>query len=148
MRLLPFTVAWSAIWLGQAIVDEVVAAGGKWLTYRNDRYGTTIDYPDFFAPQSPPESDDGREFKSADGADFIVSASYNALDFNLAKYHDFIVKNLDSGATVTSEAHGKNWFVISGTKGAGSFYERHLLSRAAQMTEDFVTSKPCGTTGF
>ena len=77
-----------------------------------------------------------------------MSASYNALDFNLAKYHDFIVKNLDSGATVTSEAHGKNWFVISGTKGAGSFYERHLLSRAAQMTEDFVTSKPCGTTGF
>jgi len=75
MRLLPFTVAWSAIWLGQAIVDEVVAAGGKWLTYRNDRYGTTIDYPDFFAPQSPPESDDGREFKSADGADFIVSVS-------------------------------------------------------------------------
>ena len=75
MRLLPFAVAWSAIWLGQAIVDEVVAAGGKWLTYRNDRYCTTIDYPDFFAPQPPPESDDGREFKSADGADFIVSVS-------------------------------------------------------------------------
>ena len=71
-----------------------------------------------------------------------MSASYNALDFNLAKYHDFIVKNLDPGATMTYEAHGKNWFVISGTKGADIFYERHVLSHAAQMTEDFVMSYP------
>jgi len=42
----------------------------NWLTYQNDRYGTTIDYPDLFKMQRPPDSDDGREFKSADGADF------------------------------------------------------------------------------
>src|ERR1700691_4049542 len=77
------------------------AAAGNWLTYHNDRYGTTIDYPDFFKAQPPPDANDGRAFKSADGADFAVYASYNALDFDLAKYRDFIIKNLDPGQVVT-----------------------------------------------
>jgi hypothetical protein len=65
------------------------AFAGDWLTYHNDRYGTTIDYPGSFKPQPEPDSDDGRAFKSAEGAKFLVSASYNALDFNVAKYRDF-----------------------------------------------------------
>ena len=116
------------------------ATADDWLTYQNDRYGTTIDYPDLFKMQRPPDSDDGREFKSADGADFTVSASYFALDFTVAKYHDFIVKNLDSGSVITYEARGKDWFVISGTAGDKIFYEKHLLSHG--MNEDFVMSYP------
>ena len=119
-----------------------IASADNWLTYHNDRYGTTIGYPDIFKPQRPPDSDDGLEFKSADGADFTDSAAYNALDFNLAKFRDFIVKNLDPGAAVTYESRWDIWFVISGTKGADIFYERHLLSHGAQMTEDFVISYP------
>ncbi len=118
------------------------AGAGNWLTYYNDRYGTTIEYPDIFVAQPPPDANDGRAFKSADGADFSVSALYNALDFTVAKYRDFIVKNLDPGSAVTYQASGGNWFVISGTKGADIFYERHLLSHGAQMTEDFVISYP------
>ncbi len=118
------------------------AGAGHWLTYRNDRYGTTIDYPDFFTAQPPPDSNDGRAFKSADRAAFSVYASYNALDFDVAKYRDFILKNLDAGATVTYQARGDNWFVVSGTKGADVFYERHMLSHAAQLTESFVISYP------
>ena len=118
------------------------AGGDNWLIYQNDRYGTTIDYPDRFKAQPPPDNNDGRAFKSADGANFSVSASYNAFDFDVAGYRDFIVKNLDPAAAVTYEAHGDNWFVISGTKGADIFYERHLLSHAAQMTENFVMSYP------
>jgi hypothetical protein len=68
--------------------------------------------------------------------------SYNALDFTVAKYRDFIVKNLNPDARLTYEARGDNWFVISGTKGGDIFYERHLLSHAAQMTEGFVMSYP------
>jgi hypothetical protein len=117
-------------------------AGENWLTYHNDRYGTTIDYPDLFKAQPPPDSDDGRSFKSADGADFSVFASYNALDFDLGKFRDFIVKNLDPGAVVSFQAHGDNWFVVSGTSGGNIFYERHLLSHGAQMTEGFVMTYP------
>ena len=116
------------------------AKAGGWLTYQNDRYGTTIDYPGVFKMQPPPDADDGRAFKSADGADFTVSASYFALDLTVAKYRDYIVKNLDPGSTVNYQAHGKNWFVISGTKADNIFYEKHLLSHG--MNEDFVMSYP------
>ncbi len=109
------------------IITNAAGTGwaNDWLTYHNDRYGTTIDYPNVFKMQRPPDSDDGREFKSADAADFIVDASYT--DFNLAQYRDFIMKNLDAGAVVTYQAQGDDWFVLSGTKGDKIFYERHLL---------------------
>ena len=68
------------------------AAAETWRSYHNDRYGTTIDYPDVFKAEPPPDSDDGRTFKTADGARFSVSASYNALDFDLGNFHDFIVQ--------------------------------------------------------
>ena len=85
------------------LLAATAAKADSWLTYQNDRYGTTIDYPDVFKMQPPPGSDDGREFKSPDGADFTVSASYFALDLTVAKYRDFIVKNLDRGSAITYE---------------------------------------------
>jgi len=122
------------------------AADDAWHTYQNDRYGTTIDYPASFKPLPPPDNDDGRKFESADGASFAVFAAYNALDFDLAKYRDFILKNLDAGEVVTYQAQGRangnDWFVISGTKGDAIFYERHLLSHRGEMTEGFVMSYP------
>jgi hypothetical protein len=114
----------------------------QWLIYQNDRYGTTIDYPDQFKAAPPPGADDGRTFTSADGAEFSVYASYNALNFDLAKYEDFTLKNLDSSRVVTSTARGSNWFVMSGTKGDSVFYERHLLSHGGQMTEGFSMTYP------
>lgn len=130
-----------------AMVTAVLLAAGTaradgWLTYQNDRYGTTIDYPDFFKMQPPPDDDDGRKFKSADGADFTVSASYAALDFTLATYRDFIVKNLDPGSVITYERRGKDWFVVSGTRDDKIFYEKHLLSHKGEMNEDFVIAYP------
>lgn len=128
------------------LLTIVLSAAGadNWHTYFNDRYGTTIDYPDRFKPEPPPDADDGRRFKSADGAYFWVAASYYtyALDLDLAGYRDSILKNLDKGAVVTYQASGKNWFVISGTKGNDIFYERHMLTHGAQLTEDFGISYP------
>ncbi len=118
------------------------AMADQWRSYHNDRYGTAIDYPDQFKPEPPPDADDGRKFKDAQGAEFAVYASYNALDFDLAKYQDFVLKNLDPGQVVTYQAHDGNWFVISGTKGDSIFYQRHLLSHGGQMTEAFSITYP------
>ncbi len=71
-----------------------------------------------------------------------ASASYNTLDFNVAGYRDFILKNLEAGAVVTYQARGDDWFVISGTKGADIFYERYMLSHKAELTESFGMSYP------
>jgi hypothetical protein len=141
-------IAWLvtvAICLAAAAPAVAQTSGApNWRTYHNDRYGTTIDYPDFFKAQAPPDNNDGRSFKSADGAEFSVFASYNALDFDLAGFQTFTLKNLDPAAAVTYQTHGDGWFVISGTKGEGVFYERHLLSHGKQMTEGFVMSYPAG----
>jgi hypothetical protein len=118
------------------------ARADDWRIYHNDRYGTTIDYPASFKPQPPPDANDGRSFKSADGAEFKVFASYNALDFDLAQYRDFTVKHLDAGAVVTYQADGNDWFVISGAEGDRVFYQRHLLSHGEQMTEGLVITYP------
>jgi hypothetical protein len=127
------------------VLPPLAAAADDWRTYHNDRYGTTIDYPNIFKPGTPPESDDGLAFTSADGAEFSVFASYNALGFDLADFQDFVVKDLASDAVVTYRAHGGDWFVISGTKGSDRiFYERHLLSHGKEMTESFVASYPAG----
>jgi hypothetical protein len=113
-----------------------------WRTYQNDRYGTTIDYPDLFKAEPPPDNDDGRRFKSRDGAEFAVFASYNAFDFDLAGYQRYILEKLGPGKAVTYRAHGEDWFVISGTEGDGIFYERYMLSHGKEMTEGFVMSYP------
>ena len=84
----------------------------------------------------------GREFKAPDGGDFSVFASYNALDFDLAGFKAFTVKNLDAGEVITYQAQGDNWFVISGTHGDDIFYERHLLSHRGELTNGFVISYP------
>jgi hypothetical protein len=118
------------------------AGADTWLTYHGDRYGTTIDYPDLFKAQPPPDANDGLAFKSADGARFVVFAEYNTLDFTVATYRDFVVKNLHPGEVITYRSSGGNWFVISGTKGTDIFYERHMLSHGAQMTEGFVMTYP------
>jgi hypothetical protein len=135
-----------AIFAAAAIVGAaapVAAVADGWRTYHNERYGTTIDYPDFFKAGPPPANNDGLAFKSPDGAEFSVFASYNALDFDLAGFRDFIVKNLNAGEVITYQARGDDWFVISGMKGGDRvFYERHLLSHGKQMTEGFVVSYP------
>ncbi len=123
--------------LGAVAAFASPGKAAQWQRYQNDRYGTTIDYPDQFKAAPPPDADDGRTFSSPDGAEFSVYASYNASDFDLAAYEDFILKNLDQGRVVTYKARGGNWFVISGTKGDSVFYERHLLSHGGRMTEGF-----------
>jgi hypothetical protein len=133
--------------LAAAVLTSAAGASSAqiWRIYQNDRYGTTIEYPGFFQPGEPPAIDDGLAFSSADGASFAVFASYNASDFDLAGYQDFIVKNLAAGKVITYRAHGRDWFVISGTAGTDRvFYQRHRLSYGGEMTEGFVMSYPVG----
>ena len=47
-------------------------------------------------------------------------------------------RNSIPATAVTYQAHGDDWFVISGTKGDGIFYERYMLSHGKEMAEGFV----------
>ena len=57
--------------LSAAIVALPAGAAAQqetWATYRNTRFGTTIEYPARFRPGRPPENNDGLSFVAADGA--------------------------------------------------------------------------------
>lgn len=135
-----FLVAALSMALSPALL-AAAAAADNWLTYHNDRFGTTIDYPDRFKAEPPPTNNDGRTFTSSDGAKFLVYGSFNQFT-DLAEFQDFELKNLDPGRVTTYNAHGNNWFVISGTSGANIFYERHVLSHRGELTESFSIEYP------
>ena len=69
---------------GSAIAkDEVVAAkpSGQWKTYRNARYGVSVNYPEsvFTRKESAPDNNAGRMFIGAQGVSFSVYSVANAL---------------------------------------------------------------------
>ena len=142
---LSFAVLTTIAFVAVGIASSDRAAADAWRTYFNDRYGTTIDYPDIFKAEPPPDANDGRRFKSADGAEFAVYASYNALDFDLAGFRDSVLADMNPGKHVTYQAHGDDWFVVSGTSGDKIFYERHALTHKAEMTESFVITYPASS---
>ena len=112
-------LGFAAVALAASLLVAGAAAADDWLTYQNDRYGTTIEYPDVFRMQPPPDSDDGRAFKSADGARF-----HGLRLIQCARFHGRQISRLHRQecrsriAIITYQARGDNWFVISGTKGA------------------------------
>jgi hypothetical protein len=113
-----------------------------WRTYRNPRFGTTIEYPDRFRPGRPPENGAGLGFTSADGASFSVYGSHNSLDHDLAKLEAFVRDNMNAGERITYDARGKNWFVLAGLVGDKTFYDRHLLSHGSKIVNGFQVLYP------
>ena len=104
-------------------------AQNAWRTYRNDRFGTSIEYPsDKFRPLPPPENGDGLAFEAADGGKFTVSALRNINNDTLAQVEASYLTDREAGETITYRDKGPDWFVLSGTRGNTIFYERHLLS--------------------
>ena len=49
------------------INDNNNSADKMYYTYRNERFGYTVEVPDYLKPGVTPENNDGLEFQSADG---------------------------------------------------------------------------------
>src|SRR5262245_26998849 len=124
------------------ILPDVARAQEAWAIYRNDRFGTTIDYPTRFRPGRPPENNDGLSFTAADGATLSVWGSLNALEHDVAGLEAFARENPKDGEQVTYRATGKNWLVLSGTRGDRVFYQRHLFSHRNEIINAFEISYP------
>jgi hypothetical protein len=118
------------------------AAAQSWKTYRNARFGTTIEYPDKFRSGRPPDNGGGLGFSSQDGGKFLVYGSHNSLEHNLAGLEAFIMEEREAGERITYRDRGSNWFVISGTRGNEEFYERYLLSHQGKIVNGFVITYP------
>jgi glutathione peroxidase-family protein len=119
------------------------AAQQAWKTYKNERFGTTIEYPaDKFIPQPPPKNKDALRFITTDGAEFTVSAINNVLNQNLAAIERSALKDRPLDEKITHRDRGPNWIVLSGTKANVIFYERYLLSHRGKIVNDFEILYP------
>jgi hypothetical protein len=135
-RHLVYAVAGAA-----ALSARPAAAQKAWRTYKNEQFGTTIDYPaDKFIPQ--PGKDDGARFIAVDGGEFTVSAINNVLNQNIAGLEAAAMKSRPLDERITHREHGPNWFVLSGTKADLRFYERHLLSHRGKIVNDLEILYP------
>jgi len=117
--------------------------GETWATYRNDRFGTTIDYPRRFRPGRPPDNNDGLTFSSPDGATLAVWASLNINSDDRVTL-ERATREAQAGHEIWSySARGENWFVFSGRRGPdGIFYKRYLLSHGGDVINAFDLGYP------
>ena len=127
---------------GIAAIMATPARAEAWRRYRNDRFGTSIEYPERFRPGRPPANGDGLGFASADGASFSVWGGHNALEHNVQGLERFVRDNLPGGAKVVYAARGANWFAITGVDGDSIFYERRVISHAGQIVNGFSIRYP------
>jgi serine/threonine-protein kinase len=125
-----------------ALPESAAAQQEAWTTYRNARFGTTIEYPARFRPGRPPDNNDGLSFVAADGATLSVWGSLNAMEHDIAGLEKFLREDLDAGERITYRAAGRNWLVLSGTRGERVFYRRHVLSHRNEVVNAFEISYP------
>ncbi|MHB0951237.1 MAG: SH3 domain-containing protein [Allorhizobium sp.] len=114
----------------------------NWITYRNDRFGTRIDYSaPMFRMLPPPENNDGRTFEAKDGsARFIVFGSHNVFDSTLDELIEEHLAGLGEGEKVTQRRKGENWYLHSGFRGDDFFLRKVLLSDDGAVIHTFEIS--------
>ncbi|MBW8283506.1 MAG: SH3 domain-containing protein [Rhizobium sp.] len=114
----------------------------NWITYRNDRFGTRIDYSaPMFRMLPPPENGDGRTFEARDGsARFLVFGSHNVFDSTLDELIEEHLAGLGEDETVTRKRRGENWYLHSGFRGGDFFLRKVVLSDDGGVIHTFEIS--------
>lgn len=128
------------IGLFSALLFLTTTAQAKPFTYVNARFGTVCTFPDqIFSKRMPePENGDGLEWQSADGASVACYGGYNALDDTPKSLLENEKANPGPGEKVTYSKTGKNWVVLSGTKGDKIFYRRSVFGKEDVIHSVFI----------
>jgi hypothetical protein len=113
-----------------------------WATYRNTRFGTSIEYPARFRPGRPPDNNDGLGFAASDRATLSVWGSLNVEEHDIAGLETFLREGVEASERITYRAAGNNWLVLSGTRGGRLFYRRYLFSHRNEIVNAFEISYP------
>ncbi len=120
--------------LGVALLLSVAVlaaeAESRFQTYRNARFGYSVEVPSDFRKGAAPTNNDGRVFydRMSEGI-LSVFGMYNVLE---ASPESYAVEReadwKDLKGEVTYRVMRKGWFVLSGTIDGEIFYERVLFS--------------------
>ena len=125
------------------IGPAAAAPASGWTRYVNARFGTGIDYDaGWFLPLPAPENGDGQAFVSTDGLGWFAvfgQQNYDDLDPRAMMARDREMAGYD---TVTYEASGKNWYVLSGQSGGDIFYRKAVVDAANGLVHVFEITYP------
>jgi hypothetical protein len=93
-------------------------------TYRNERYGFTVDYPaNLLRPDEPVGDGHGQAFASPDGsASLLVYGTERGTEAALRE--DYETELARDDLRVTYQVIRSDWFVVSGYQGPYIFYQR------------------------
>lgn len=138
----------AALLLAGAAAGPVAAApSGRtlgWETYANARYGFSIAYPPgLFKPSGAAENESGRLLVTADGrARLLIGALPNTDGLDLRTYRDFVKSETYPGARIDYAPVGRNWFVLSGTRGDDHFYQWVTLVCGGRVINSWAMTYP------
>jgi len=109
-----------------------------YISYANDRFGFTIDYPDSFVTKSTPDNGDGIILASKDGnAELSVSGINNALGDTAASFFKSLTEEHPDASLKTTQ---DNWVTMSWTDGDTVYYQKSVIGTGSIDT--FVLKYP------
>ncbi|MFN7009034.1 MAG: SH3 domain-containing protein [Allorhizobium sp.] len=116
----------------------------NWTTYRNDRFGTRIDYPaSLFRMLPPPENDDGRTFEARDGKiRFLVFGGHNVFDSSLDELIAEDLAGAGDDTRITQKRRGETWFQHAGYRGGDFFLRKVMLGAEGGVIHTVEISYP------
>ncbi len=149
-------VGWA---LGGVIVGWSCVAGdaaaapkrfGEWATINSAQFGFSIAYPtEVFAPDDTRAGVDGRVLQSGDGkAKLLVAAFENADSLSLSAYRDYLLSTTYDGAKIDYGPVRQRWFVLSGTRGDNTIYERVTLTCGGALINSWAMVYPTAESKF
>lgn len=106
------------------------AAGERWITYENPRFGFSLYYPsNVFKPQPPAENGDGQVFLTDDGsAKIVVYGARNDEGYSLKEYRGIILSEFGGYDRLDYSPTGNSWFVLSGYREDKIYYQKVMFS--------------------
>lgn len=119
-------------------------AVSNWTAYRNDRFGTRIDYPaSLFRMLPPPENDDGRTFEARDGKiRFLVFGGHNVFDSSLDELIAEDLAGAGDDTRITQKRRGETWFQHAGYRGGDFFLRKVMLGADGGVIHTVEISYP------
>ena len=151
-RLLAATVAlvFSTTLAFAAVDRHIEQPSDGWTTYVNDQYGYTIYYPAaFFEPQAIAQPGEPKTFLSFDKtAKLVVWGANNDENFTPDSYRQILMRDFAGYDMVDYMPRGKTWFVLSGTRGENTYYQKVMFSCGNRIINVFSITFPTAEKSF
>jgi hypothetical protein len=114
-----------------------------WVPYVNERFGFSLRYPAFFAPERRSNAGDGEVFAGIRGQGrLLVGALENRDGHTVASYMNLIRQQSYAGYNVDYAPRGASWFVLSGENDRDIFYEKVIFSCSGRIINSFALIYP------